>query len=92
MYAQMAIGCGTIYAFYVGVTTGESVESPGSRWEFFIGDHPNTVNSGAIHCRQPMEQIQSIEAYLEAGDVGLSNEVLNQVCPLIFVELVILSV
>jgi hypothetical protein len=88
----MAVACGTICAFHVGGAAGEN------RWEFFVGDLPHapavgsfTASTGpgdgpglaiALHSRQPMAQVASIQDLLEAGEVGLSAEVVLQVSPL----------
>lgn len=62
-------------AFHVG-GTAENDMSLG-RWEFFIGDHPHMQEENGGH--QPFEQITSIEGFMEAGEVGLSAEVIEQV-------------
>jgi hypothetical protein len=67
---QVSVGCGTVCAFHVGGTA--ETESSLGRWEFFIGDHPHK-SAG------PVEQISLIEGSLEAGEVGLSAEVIAQV-------------
>ncbi|EIE21630.1 hypothetical protein COCSUDRAFT_56833 [Coccomyxa subellipsoidea C-169] len=71
---KVAVGCGNICAFHVGGTA--ETESSLGRWEFFIGDHPHLSEGDGE--RQPVEQISLVEGFLEAGEVGLSAEVIAQ--------------
>lgn len=64
--------------FHVGGTA--DTESSVSRWEFFIGDQPNSGIQDGSGVPQPVEQIALIESFLEAGEVGLSADVIEQVC------------
>ncbi len=69
------MGCGTVCAFHVGSTAVNDMSL--GRWEFFIGDHPHMQEELGGH--QPFEQITLIEGFLDAGEVGLSAEVIEQV-------------
>ncbi len=55
------------------------------RWEFFIGDRPHCTSvsiDDLAAARQPMEQISSIEHFLDPGEVAVSTEVAQQASPL----------
>lgn len=79
--AQVAVGCGTICTFHVGGAPSDG-ESCCARWEFFIGDRPHcaglSIDESSTE-RQPMDQIASIEHFLDPGEVAISSEVAQQV-------------
>jgi len=77
------VGCGSICTFHVGGAPDS--ETSGSRWEFFIGDRPHctsvSIGDSDASERQPMDQISSIEHFLDPGEVAISTEVAQQVQP-----------
>lgn len=77
---QVSVGCGSVCTFHVG--GAPKGEASGGRWEFFIGDRPHctsvSIDDPAAE-RQPMQQISSIEHFLDPGEVAISTEVAQQV-------------
>lgn len=80
---KVMCACGNICLYHCGGGVAEqSISKSGldgklARWEYFLGDALYTGSASNSQLRQPLEQIAAIEEHAEAGNVIVSQELLQ---------------